>query len=99
MAKGEIRDAMQRMRRRQDAVVGVNAEGKPGSPVTKETFRQIFSGLDLDLEEVQVAKEAIEKAARLALDQGEEPGFVAGGMFLDGLGIGLLLAEARDRRV
>ena len=97
MAKGEISDAMHRMRQRQKAA-GINTTGEPGSAVSEETFRLIFSGLDLDIEETQRAKEGNEEAARTALEEGEDPGFVAAGMFLDGLGIGLLIGEARAKR-
>jgi hypothetical protein len=93
--QGELRDAMFRMRLRQEAA-GVS-EGA-GSPVTVNTFRLIFSGLDLDMNEVWVAKRGVEEAARLAIAEGHAPAFIAGGMFLEGLGVGILIGEARAKR-
>lgn len=92
---GELKDAMLRMRQRQEAA-GV-WEGA-GSPVSVDTFRLIFSGLDLDINEVRVAKSAVEENTRLAIEEGHDPTFVAGGMFLDGLGVGILIGEARANR-
>jgi hypothetical protein len=92
---GELKDAMLRMRQRQEAAgVGEGA----GSPVSVDAFRLIFSGLDLDIDEVRVAKGAVEENTRLAIEEGLDPAFVAGGMFLDGLGVGILIGEARAGR-
>lgn len=90
--QSELRDAMLRMRQRREAA-GVS-EGA-GSPITVDTFRLIFSGLELDINKVRVAKRGVEKTARLAIAQGHDPAFVAGGMFLDGLGVGILIGEVR----
>jgi hypothetical protein len=91
----ELKDAMLRMHQRHDAA-GVS-EGA-GSPVSVDTFLLIFSGLELDLNEVRVAKRGVEENTRLAIEAGHDPAFVAGGMFLDGLGVGILVGEARANR-
>jgi hypothetical protein len=92
MAKGEIAEAAVRMRKRQRSA-GLTEQ--PGSAITEKSFRLIFSGMDLDIEEVKLVKEQVEEATRLAIEADHEPSFVAAGMFLDGLGIGLMIADAR----
>lgn len=86
---------MQRMQARKDSVshellAGTLEEGQA---------RAVFSGLDLDVDEIFELQPQIVTAFALALAAGHisNVGLAAAGLFWDGIATGLLMAEARQR--
>jgi hypothetical protein len=100
MNEGEIRAAMERMRERKEAV-GLSAENPAVEGTLKdaaELIGRIFSGLDLEPLELLEQGENVRESSWMAVLLGvAPPGQIAAACWLDGLGVGLLIAERRAR--
>jgi hypothetical protein len=65
------------------------------TPVEINTASPVYSGLDLDPYELEQGAKMAEVVAQKLLDVGESPVSAAASLWLDGIAMGLLLAEAR----
>lgn len=97
MTAGEIKAAAERYQKRLDAA-GMNASvlGE-GSEAIEAAFRRAASGLDIDPEEVREAASQEAPAILVASLAGLSPVAIATGQWVNGLIVGLLVAEARQR--
>lgn len=91
MAEPTILDAIRLYDERKDAV-GVGLHGVHG----EDTVRLVFSGLDLDLDELISLRPVLLTAPISAINRGANIAGVIEGMWVDGLATGLLLARLRE---
>lgn len=93
---GEIRDALARMREREQAA---GLAGEQAIEDAEGTIRLLFSGFDLDMGSDEFREVLTEYAgiAAAALTDGADPVMVGVTHFADGFLLGLLVAEARQR--
>lgn len=92
--KGEIKAAIERFEERKTAA------GLGEQPVIRdqEVVRRSWSGLDLDLGEVEELLPYLMRAALIGiLTTGLPPAKIAADLWCDGLAVGLLVAEARAK--
>lgn len=92
---GEISEAIDRLEARKDAG-GLNMQ-QAGQIVGEDVTRRVWSGLDINLDEVDEIKREIAVSILGGILEGNHPVTVGTGMWFDGLATGLLIAEARDR--
>jgi hypothetical protein len=92
---GEIESAIKRLEERKLAsgVVG----DKYGELQGEDATRRVFSGLDLDIDEVFEVHRIMARTVLGGLAEGNNAVLVGAGMWFDGLVTGLLIAEARQR--
>lgn len=97
---GEIEAAEARLRERVDAadVIGKVLQGVSEQEAEAEAvLRRMLSGLDLAFDELQAVMARRRGQAFLAAMMTGHPGLIAAIYFMEGIAIGLLVAEARDR--
>lgn len=91
MVEPTILDAIKLYDERKEAV-GLGQHGVHG----KDTVRLVFSGFDLDLDEIFSLRPVLLTAPIIALSQGAAAAGVIEGMWVDGLVTGLCLARLRE---
>lgn len=95
---GEIEAASQRLRDRVDAADLAGAVAKGIDEAEAEaTLRRMFSGLDLDFDELQEVTRQRQMQGNLVMLMSGKAGMVAATFFTEGIVVGLLIAEARQR--
>lgn len=92
---GEIEAAVDRLKERK-AAASIDVSGF-GEAVDVEVFRRIWSGLDLDMDEVLERAQSVRYSAFGSLSSGMNAVDVVAGYWFDGIATGLLIAEARAR--
>ena len=93
----EIESAIERLHSSVFAADAVGAIGQ-GEEVAKDTIRRIYSGFDLDFVEVEEVMQQRRRVTLMAaMLSGQGPGTIGPTSFLEGIAVGLLIAEARAR--
>lgn len=87
---GEIKKADDRFNERKNSAGIYDQEIS-----TEDTSRRVFSGLDLDWEEIVAFHDRSVQLAIEAVEAGVPLGNIVGGLAVDGLMIGILLEKAR----
>ena len=95
---GEIAAALDALDQRKAAALDGLGKSPVGARVPAEQANLLFSGLDLDPEEVDKFREiaGLQGVKQVALLGNPVETFAS--LFLDGVAVGLLIAEARARR-
>lgn len=92
--KGEINIALDRLEERKAAAAAL-----PDRLSTPEQTRLVWSGLDLDYEEISGLMPEVFASVLQAVVGGVPVHQVGAGMWFDGIAIGLLIAEQRHQEV
>jgi hypothetical protein len=97
----EIRQAIERLEERQRSAGSGSGVVDGEEPIEQidDYVRRVFSGLDIDVEELQSEMAGVVSIIDAALTMGLAPSTaeVGGAKFADGLAVGLLIAEARQK--
>ena len=92
---GELKRASERLDERKNAIVGRVAE--QATPVTKEALLGVFSGFDLEPEEIAEMEVFLAGHGLSMVAEGCPPPHMVASVWVDGLAMGLLIAEERAK--
>jgi hypothetical protein len=90
----EIEEAIKRANEKKRAIL----QGADTGAVDVDSFVSLMSGFDLDPDEFLGAIVAVSNSGVRQLIETKNANLVLASMFVDGLSIGLLIADARERK-